>query len=558
MRAGSRAESALTTALLLFLCAGILYPVLRACSAAVLEEGRPTLGPLLAVLGRPLFLRALGNTLLAGFAAVAFGSLVAVPLAWLLARYQFRGRGVLVALGVLPLVVPPFIGSVALQHILGPRGPVASLLGAGAGATVPLMAGLTGVVLVETLHAFPFIFLGTAAALARVDRSLEEAALSLGAPGVRAAWRILLPLALPGYAAGALVTFIRVIGDLGAPLMLGYPTLVAPQAYARATTAGPADAAGAVACATLAVLALLALGAARAAVGGRRFLTPAGGGGVSALELPRRGAAVIWLLAVLLLGPALLPHVGLLLLSVSDLPSSSPLPAGYTLAHYEEVLLRTPHLVWNSVRYGALAALVAVLLGGLIGWLLLRGQSRVRRWLDVMATLPLAIPGVVIAVGFLRILQGWHIPGLDVPLTATSVALVVVWAVRRLPWAVGGTCLGLAPLPPALEEAAEGAGATRLGALRRITLPLAGRGLVAGGIIAFTAACADFSAAILLTPGPELAPLAYGIYASAQLDAGRGPAAALGVITVVLVAAGTWAAARLAPRAPTGPGGARP
>ena len=99
----------------------------------------------------------------------------------------------------------------------------------------------SGVVLVQTLHYFPFIWLNTAAALSALDRSLEEAAQNLGSSGFRLFRRVLLPLSLPGYAAGALLTFIRVIDDLGTPLMLNYTKLLAPQAYLRVMTVGLTD-----------------------------------------------------------------------------------------------------------------------------------------------------------------------------------------------------------------------------------------------------------------------------------------------------------------------------
>src|SRR4030095_2919881 len=168
---------------------------------------------LLAFSARPLFREALVNTLLAGVVAVAIGGVSAWPVALLTVRYRFPGHGLISVLGVLPLVVPPFVGAVAFQQILGRSGAVNLLLVRRLGGTVPFMAGLPGVVLVQSLHYFPFILLNTAAALGGLDRSLEEAAQNLGASGLRLFRRVLLPLALPGYAAGALLTFIRVSSE---------------------------------------------------------------------------------------------------------------------------------------------------------------------------------------------------------------------------------------------------------------------------------------------------------------------------------------------------------
>jgi iron(III) transport system permease protein len=172
-----------------------------------------------------------------------------------------------------------------------------------------------------------------------------------------------------------------------------------------------------------------------------------------------------------------------------------------------------------------------------------------RRWLDILATVPLAIPGVVIAIGFLRAFGRTVVPGLGEPLTSTWLVLVIVYAVRRLPYAVRGAYAALQQLPPALEEAAQNLGANRPRTFQRITLPLMTRGLLAGGLLAFISSAVDLSSTILLVPRVELGPLAYGIYLYMQSAVGRGPGAALGVVAIVLVAAGTWAASRLARRA---------
>ena len=548
MNRRSAPEAALVAALLLLLAAGILYPLLQVLSVALLDGGWPTLRPLVAFFSRPLFREALFNTLLSGVLAVAFGSLIGVPLALLTVRYRFRGRGLLAVLAVLPLVIPPFVGAVAFQQILGRSGAVNLILLERFGFTVPFMEGLTGVVLVQTLHYFPFILLNTAAALSTLDRSLEEAAQNLGASGLRLFRRVLLPLALPGYAAGALLTFIRVIDDLGTPLMLNYTKLLAPQAYVRVTTVGLTDVDGYVICVVLVALSLAALWTSKAGLARGEFAALARGGDAPAVALGTRGTALAWLAAVLLLGPALLPHVGIALLSVSKLWSLTPLPTVYTAGNYEEILFRSPQFVWNTLRYALLAAAADVGLGAVIGWLLVRGTVRGRQWLDVIATMPLAIPGVVIAVGYLRVFHGWNVPGLGEPLTSTWIILVIVYAMRRLPYTVRGAYAALQQMPVALEEAGQSLGANRARTFRKITLPLMSRGLLAGGLLAFITSAVDLSSTILLVPRVELGPLSYGIYLYMQSAVGRGPGAALGVVAILLVAAGTWAATALTRR----------
>jgi iron(III) transport system permease protein len=141
------------------------------------------------------------------------------------------------------------------------------------------------------------------------------------------------------------------------------------------------------------------------------------------------------------------------------------------------------------------------------------------------------------------------VPGLGEPLTSTWIILVIVYAMRRLPYTVRGAYAALQQMPVALEEAGQSLGANRARTFRKITLPLMSRGLLAGGLLAFITSAVDLSSTILLVPRVELGPLSYGIYLYMQSAVGRGPGAALGVVAILLVAAGTWAATRLAGRA---------
>jgi iron(III) transport system permease protein len=547
-RAGNRGQGALFLALLAGLVVFVAYPLGRVLAVAVASPSGFTLAHVAMFFGRSLFVEAFANTLLAGVAAVVVGSAVALPLALLIARCDFPGRGLVQTLAVLPLVIPPFVGAVAFQQILGRSGTLNLFLLETFGTTVPLMEGLAGVVLVQSLHYFPFILLNTTAALDGIDPACEEAAQTLGCHGGRLFRRVTLPLALPGFVAGALLAFIRVIDDLGTPLMLNYTKLLAPQAYLRVTTVGMNDVDGYVICVILVLLSLAALWGAKAFLGRSEWASAARGPQRERRRLRGRALLGAWALAGLLLGIALLPHAGIVVLSFSKVWSLSYLPTRYTLDNYGEILFRTPHFVWNTLRYALLAAGIDVVVGAAIAWLLLRSRVPGRGLLDAIATAPLAIPGVVLAIAYLRTFHGWELPGVGEPLTATWVVLVAAYAVRRLPYTVRAAYAALQQLHVSLEESAQSLGAPPRRTVRRITLPLIARGLVAGGLIAFVTSAVELSSTILLVPRIELGPLSYGIYIYMQSAVGRGPGAALGVVAIGLVAAGTVLVNRLSAR----------
>jgi len=531
--------------LLALLVAFILYPIVRVLWISLSDDaGNLTLLHFLNFFRRPLFRESLWNTFQGGFFVVFFSAVMALPLAYIIARYEFRGKVLLQTAVTLPLVIPPFVGAVALQLILGRSGMVNLILMDWFDITIPFMEGLTGVVLVQTLHFFPFILLNTAVSLSAIDSSLEEAAQNLGAHGARLLRLITLPLMLPGFIAGSLLTFIRAIDDLGTPLMLNYKILLAPQAYLRITTIGMDDVDGYVVCVVLVVLSLASLLAAR------KYLSLAEYASVQRsaplVRKPQgRTLALVWLMIVLILGVSLLPHIGIILLSFSKVWSFSVLPTTYTTGNYVEILFRAPHFVINTLLYTLLAAGFDIILGAAIAFLLLRSRVPGRNVLDAIATMPLAIPGVVLAVGYLRVFHGWDFPGLGGPLTSSWLILVIAYTVRRLPYTVRACYAALQQVHVSLEESAQNLGANRLRTFAKITLPLVAGGLVAGGLIAFVTSCVELASTIMLVPRIELGPISYGIYLYMQSPLGRGAGAALGVVAIFLVSVGTYLTHRI-------------
>ncbi|HXK27658.1 MAG TPA: iron ABC transporter permease, partial [Candidatus Binatia bacterium] len=410
--------------------------------------------------------------------------------------------------------------------------------------SIPFMEGLTGVVLVQTLHFFPFILLNTVVSLSNIDASLEEAAQNLGCRGLRLFRRVTLPLMLPGFIAGALLTFIRAIDDLGTPLMLNYKNLLAPQAYLRITTIGMDDVDGYVVCVVLVILSLASLLAARKYLSLAEYATVQRSAPI-AHKLQGKTLALVWLAITLILGVSLLPHIGILILSLSKVWSFTLLPTIYTLGNYDEILFRVPHFVLNTLLYTLLAAALDIVLGAATAYLLLRSRVAGKNLLDAIATMPLAIPGVVLAVGYLRVFHGWDFPGAGGPLTSSWFILVIAYTMRRLPYTVRACYAALQQVHISLEESAQNLGANRLRTFMRITLPMIAGGVVAGGLIAFVTSCVELASTIMLVPRIELGPISYGIYLYMQSPLGRGAGAALGVVAILLVSLGTYLTHRI-------------
>ena len=529
-------------AVLAFLLLFFVLPVARVFITAFLDgDGSLTLGHFSAFFDQGLMREAFFNSLYVAVMSAVFAALIAVPLAYFTVRFEFRGAILIQTLGVLPLIMPPFVGAVALQLIFGRSGSINLLLQEHFGFTLPIMEGLNGVVFVESIHYFPFILMNLTVALRNIDGAMEEAAQNLGCTGWRLFWRVIFPLAAPGFVAGASLVFVKVFDDLGTPLVMGQTNLLAPQAYLRITQVGLEDPLGYVISVIMIGFSIAAMALSARALKGRDYSTLQKGGGSIQRRRLTAGASVAayaWIGFILLL--TLSPHIGVLLLSFAKVWSFSPLPDAYTLEHYATVFADSSGMIHNTLLYCGLAAALDVLLGVTIAYLILRTQLPARQWLDWIATASLAVPGIVLAIGYLRLFKGMTIPGTDVLLTSTWVMIMLAYAVRRLPYALRSCVAALQQVHVSLEEAAESLGATKLRTIRRVVVPLMAGGILAGFVTSFITAAVELSATILLVSADSMAPMSYGIYLYMQSVAGRGPGAALGVLAIAVVAVGTW------------------
>ena len=527
---------------LAFLLLFFVLPVARVFVTAFLDgDNSLTLGHFGAFFSQDLMRESFFNSLYVAVMSAIFAALIAVPLAYFTVRFDFRGAILIQTLGVLPLIMPPFVGAVALQLIFGRSGTLNLLLNDWFGFTLPIMEGLNGVIFVEAIHYFPFILMNLTVALRNIDGAMEEAAMNLGCKGWRLFWRVIFPLGLPGFVAGASLVFVKVFDDLGTPLVMGQTNMLAPQAYLRITQVGLEDPMGYVISVIMIVFSIAAMVISARSLKGRDFSTlQKGGASIQRRRLsPIEGAmAYLWIGVILLI--TLSPHIGVLLLSFAQVWSFSPLPDAYTLEHYSTVFQDSSGMIRNTLIYCGLAAGLDVLLGVTIAYLILRTRLPARQWLDWIATASLAVPGIVLAIGFLRLFKGVTVPGTDVLLTSTWLAIMLAYAVRRLPYALRSCMAALQQVHISLEEAAESLGATKMRSIRRVLVPLMTGGILAGFVTSFITAAVELSATIMLVSADSQAPMSYGIYLYMQSVAGRGPGAALGVLAILVVAVGTY------------------
>ena len=548
---GHRGVNALALSIGLFLFVFLIVPVVTVVFVAFQDPntGELTLINFVDFFNTSLFQESFFNSLYVASMSVVLSTIIAIPLAYFTTRFNFGGAVLIQTLGIVPLIMPPFVGAVAMLLLFGSNGSVNLLLDEWFGFTIPFMEGLNGVILVESIHYFPFILINLSAALLNIDRSMEESAQNLGASGARLFRRIVFPLAMPGYVAGASLVFLKVFDDLGTPLLLNINNMLAPQAYLRISSIGISDPMGYVISVILVAFSLFSLWVSFLALRGKDYSTvQKGGGGLMKRDLGTAEKIGCYAVVILILLMVLSPHIGLALLSFGTIWSYSVVPDAYTFAHYENMFRTAGQYISNTLLYAGLAATIDVVLGTAIAYLVWRTGVIGRKWLDYIAMGAVAVPGVVIGIGYLRTFVEFNVPIVDKPLATWWVIIVIALAIRRLPYALRACTAALQQVSVMLEEAAENLGATKISTVRRIVVPLMTGGILAGFVTSFATASVELSATIMLVSAESDAPLAFGIYEFMQSAAGRGPGAALGIVAVLIVGIATYVSHRVIER----------
>ncbi|MHC4716113.1 MAG: ABC transporter permease [Planctomycetota bacterium] len=521
-----------------FLVLFLLVPLARAIQSGFFDEGRPTLFWLKQVFIDLNTAPALLNGLKVAVCVTLGTFLVAVPLALLAHHYDFRGKRLAAAMLMVPMILPPFVGALAMKKFMALHGGSFNLIldAIGLGPVDWRGGGLNIVVILEILHLYPIMYLNAAAALANVDPTMVEASRNLGASRWSTFWRVILPLISPGLFAGGTIVFIWSFTELGTPLMVGYEQMLPVQIFRGLNELEtPAKVYSMVFVMLSGAVFMYALG--RVLFG--RSAGAMVGRGAAAIQRKCGPAATVgvWLAFGGVTLVAVLPHIGVVLLALAERWGTTILPSGYTLRHMAEVFgePRTWNSIVNSLRYASAATAVDIVLGLAIAFLAVRLRVRGGSALDAMAMLPLAVPGLVIASGYVIMTRKGALLEAIGPAHDPTMILIIAYSVRRLPYMVRSISAGLRQTSVTLEEAARNLGAGPFRAAMRITVPLIYANVLAGSILAFSFSMLEVSDSLILAQAEAHYPITKEIYSLVSLADMTNRAAALGTFGMLLL-----------------------
>jgi iron(III) transport system permease protein len=527
-----------------------LFPLFLVIRGGFMDGGEFTLEYLAGVFRNPIYAEGLLHSFMLGFGTTLLTLVISLPLAWLANRFDFRGKAFVSGLVLVPMILPPFVGAIGFQQILGQYGALNAVLNLG-----PIdwlgKGRYFGVILLQSLALYPIMYLNVAAALANIDHAMDEAAENLGCSGFRKFRRITLPLIMPGLFAGGTIIFIWSFTELGTPLIMNYTRCASVQVYDALKEIGSNPFPYALVFVLLAVSILLY--SVTKLLFGRQAYAMQSKAATTFTARRVSGWRAVLVLApfVLVIGFALLPHFGVILTSFSR-PGSwyqTVIPTAFTSGNYTEALghAMTVSSIKNSMIYASLAVLFNVVFGIAIAFVVVRSDIKVRGILDALSMLPLAVPGLVMAFGYLSISSmlsnvGW-VKGSEFWLSIFDVRtnptffLVVAYAIRRLPYVVRSAVAGLQQTSVALEEAASNLGAGPLTTIRRVTMPLITANLIAGALLAFSFSMLEVSDSLMLAQRQDYYPITKTIYELFQLiGTGKYVAAAMGVWAMAFLA----------------------
>lgn len=530
---------------LIFLGPFLLYPVARVLIGALTQTDPVTqaksldLSLLLLPIQLPDVREAMVNSFWLGLASTIVASLIALPLAYAGARLKFAGKTMLTGLLLVPLLLPPLVGAVGLRQILAREGFVNTLLGRNQDPINFLdslflngWGPLILIIGVTALHLFPLIYLNVSAAWANIDSSLEEAAENMGASSWRVFRTVTLPLLLPGYLSGALIVFIFAFTDLGTPLVFGFKKVAAVKIFDAKTAVG--DPTAYVIAFYLVVLSGIIFYVSRRFLDGGKIATLARGTRRAREQTPAAWTyPFIYGYFLLVIGLALLPHIGVVLVSFARTWSSPDLWPQWSLENYHAIFTDPSIPAANSIKISLLCAAASMtidVIGGFaLAYALVRGKVWAKALLDTLAMLPLALPGLILAFGLLISYRYTFLDPLENPIPL----LIIAYAVRRLPYALRSVSAGLQQMSVTLEEASLNMGATPLQTVWRVTRPLVTANLIAAGLLTFAFAVLEVSDSLVLAAESSTIPIAQAIFKLSQYDMYK--ACALGVVGMALL-----------------------
>ncbi len=517
-----------------------LYPLVAILGRSLVGEGGLDLGPFGSILGDSYYLGRIWFTTWQALVSTLLSVALGLPVAYLFAKYEFPGKGLLKAVTTVPFVMPTIVVAMGFVALFGSQGVVNSVLMDTFDLSEPPIKITNTLTIIFMAHAFynyAIVVRIVSALWANLDPSIEEAAKVLGAGRVQTFYHVTLPLLLPAIASSALLAFAFSFTSFGVVLILGGAQLATLEVAIYELTAKlfRLPLAGALAVIQLVFTYVFLL-----------LYTRLQESSAAPMNLTARTATVrrklrvgdrVFIFAMLLyLLVVLSPLIALVVRAVSAAD-------GYTPAHVANLFsdergsyfyLSPVTVMWNSVRFALATVAISLVLGGTVAYFLSRPGRRGTSVADALFMLPLGVSAVTLGFGYLITLNR---PPLD--LRGSWLILVIAYSLIAYPFVIRSLLPVLRGMNPNLREAARVLGASPARVFLFVDLPIIAPALLVGATFAFAVSMGEFGASLLLVR-PEFTTMPVAIFRFLGLPgaANLGKALAMSSLLMVVVALG--------------------
>ena len=516
----------------------LLWSVVYPNVAVIVGSFENGLGHWREFMSSPADREALTTSIVISVASVVASVLIGVPLAFLLSRFEFPGRKVLKAVATLPAALPPLVGVIAFLFLYGESGLVTRAVQHlfGMSEAPWRLTGVWAIIFVHAYTMYVYVFLFVSAGLDRFDTTLDEAASGLGASSWQRLRRVTLPLLTPALAGSMLLVFMTSLGSFSAPYVFGGGIRVLSTQIVASKLNGSMGLAY-VETTVLALSAVAGLLLFRWLEGKRKY-TSSGKGAATRRNLGSQRARIIAAtLSILTVVILILPHLMVVLVSFArdGRWTTQVLPPEYTFDNYRRLV--TEAALWkpimNSVWMSLIATAANVVVCFIAAYLIVMRKFAGRRLMEILTALPWAIPATAIALGLAATFNRNDPLSARVLLVGTFWILPLAYFIRNIPLVSTAVESSLRQMDASLEDAARGLGASWWLTMRRVILPAARPGLIAGALLAAVTAVGEFVASVVLYTHANR-PISLEILAQLRALA-FGTAAAYSVLLILLV-----------------------
>lgn len=534
-------KAVLKALIIMLLIVLVVMPVFFILMTSIFPENKLNIGAPFQLLFKAEIRRVFINTILLGFLVVIMTTIIALPLAFIMAKTSIKKYGWLEIVFMIPFMTPPYIGSMGWILFMQPNGYYDQFIKLPFNLSKHFF-NLWGMVIIMSLQVFPFLYLILKNALVKIGGSKEEAAYIHGGKSLYTFNKIILPLLFSSYALGALLVFVKAIAEFGTPATfgrrIGYYVLTTE--IHQYISTWPIDFPKATAVASMLLTTCLAIWYISSLVNRRYSYNLVGGKGsrekIHKLGLWQNCIAWIYIIMLLIISIGV-PYFSILVASLMKLRSGGLNVQNLTFDYYVKLLSLDSDgmkALLNSLGLSFIATCICVCLGTIFAISINRSKRLSERVIDLFSLLPNTVPGIVMVVGLILF---WNSSWMPIPIYNTYGMVILTYVILFLPYTVQYVKANYVQLDESLFNAGKVFGGKSFYILRKITLPLLIPGMLSGWMMTFMISIRELVAALMILP-PSMRTASTYIYSQfeqGKLSLGMAMAVVCVVITLIML-----------------------